>query len=519
MTHALRIPMRTPCLPVPDTWYWDPKERAETMALAEELFKLPDKAHVCPTKPHGMYENVVAGHRASAQSAQGQPERLCFYTLLNPVCAKQAKQCPTAAAYVAVLTAMKQRTAALHSIDRLPLEILLHEIYARLNVTEKRACRVVWRRVRAATQVEKDTHDWERRLRQRAFTPYYLIDNPTMQRRFLQWAHDDFRTSLSRRFWPNCVPSRDLAKLALEAAAMGGAYMVYRECLGFIKTYRLTTQKEEAVAFHTALCAGQFGFIERAFGWIWTSLFWDRVFSDGYASAFAWKTFYRSTAVTHWIEARNEYALGKWADEIVARKLHVGFAGLMSTQLTFMASFLEDRDPTAWDASPSVRAALVACANAGIVSVLDRFKEDSTWTERTLSDVLTARGSPQALSWFRKHRPAYFSPELGAEQAARLRPPYVLQWFLSEGLLDLTEWEPHLFGYSDDSSPLRKWLCSVSPRAAHWHAQSLFGLPPALRDRIRALLPPGNRAQLKCACRLFNEEDRDLSPDLSQADA
>jgi hypothetical protein len=487
MSMVLKIPMRSPCLIVPDTWYWDEKERAETMALCKDLFRCPDNDHVCPSKVSHVYEHVVAAHKTSAHAKETQAERLCAHFMLDPRCVREASRCPTAAGFRALFSAMKQRTAALHSIDRLPLDVLVHEIYARLDVTSKRACRVVWRRVRKATVIVADEQEWGARLARRNRIPYYFQDFPSKKlRRFLQWCHDDFLAPLAHLFWPTCAPSRDFAGFALEVAAMGGAERVYRECLGFVKNYqrheghywpvqggKVETTAEEAAAFHTALCAGQFHFIDRMFGRMWTPKFWERIFSDGYAAPVFTPALYPRPAVTHWIEARNEFALGKWADEILARKLHFAFNGLARESHSSYYT-LSDPDATAWDASPAVRADLEACAKAGIVSVLDRFKEGSTWTTHTVEVIYTDNPSPNAiagLEWFYNHKRAVLKPNMCMQLRDLRELPHisVLDWFHKKGLLNLTFFEEWLFVQSARDPALRKWLCEASPRAAQWH--------------------------------------------------
>jgi hypothetical protein len=405
---------------------------------------------------------------------------------------------------------MKQSAAALHSIDRLPLEILVEEIYARMNVTEKRACRVVWRRVRASTPQEQDTHDWIAMIKRR--DQHYQGSRSKSPQQLCQWAHDDFLRPVQTLF-ELLIPTgysssaqHHYQKIVFEVAAMGGADKVFSHYLGILCRDPSNTEVAKTVAYRAGLCAGQFAFIERTFGFVWTKPFWNAVFTDDSRSPRWGVTFFPKNVIKHWIEAKNEYALGKWADEVIARRLHVGYAGCLPFCLV-----QRDRDSTAWDASTTVCGQLLDCAVAGIFSVLDRFKDGSTWTKQTLFAVLDRGRSTRALDWFHTHRPTYFSPNMSLARGD-INNVTVHEWFFQKGLLELEKYERFLFTVSSTFSPLREWLCSVSPRVAHWHAQFLDGLPPAIRDRIRTLLPLGDRARLKTVCILFNEEDRDFRP-------
>jgi hypothetical protein len=446
MTHTLRIPMRTPCLSVSEEWYWDKHERAETMALCKDLFHCPDNDHVCRAKAVHIYEHVVAAHQASVRAKDSQPERLCAYFMLDPRCVRDMKRCPTAAGYRALFSAMKQRSAALHSIDRLPFEILLHEIYPRLNISGQRACRVVWRQLAKRTPpLKKDPLDLVSRF-QNAWGLYYSGHC----HQFLQWAHDDCLTALSAKFWSAAgSPTRAQAGVALIMAAMGGAANTY--------TTFLETPAEEAHAQHTALCAGQFAFVERVFGRLWQAPFWDRIFENGYAPPPNIRTLYSMPVLDEWIRARNEFALGKWADEIVKRRLHVGYRCVPDER-----GLVRQPDVTAADASPAIRSSLLKCAEECIVPVLERFKEGTTWTSDTIKQILR-HNCLRSLDWFYTHKRDIIQANACVHAGVSTLP--IIEWFYTKGLLDVDAHFDWLWARSEHSRDLRRWLLRVSPRA------------------------------------------------------
>lgn len=475
MTHTLRIPMRTPCLGVSEEWYWDKHERAETMALCKDLFHCPANDHVCREKAVHIYEHVVAAHQASVRAKASQPERLCAHFMLDPRCVRDMQRCPTAAGYRALFSAMKQRSAALHSIDRLPFEILLHEIYPRLNISSQRACRVIWRQLAKCTPpLKKDPLALVDRFRRTwyygAETGLYYSDHC---HQFLQWAHDDCLTALNAKFWSAAgSPTRAQAGVALVMAAVGGADCVYETALSIIQVYerqkpniyqQSETPAEVAHALHTALCAGQFAFVERVFGRMWQASFWDRIFENGYEAPPGIRTLYAGSVLHNWIVEQNTYALGKWADEIVARRLHVGYRCVPDER-----GLVRQPGATASDASPAIRGSLLLCAREGIVPVLERFKDGSMWTPDTVEEILPIVRPIRvirSLEWFYKHMRDIVQQDACVKMLGGCELS-IIEWFYAKGLLNVDKHLDKLQQRARRDRAFGRWLERIRPRAA-----------------------------------------------------
>jgi hypothetical protein len=312
-----------------------------------------------------------------------------------------------------LLSAMKEFVRA--SLDSVPWEVRLEDIYARLDVMSKRAWRVADPRIHRATELPQYSYPWrtgafgeEKKYTTRFFHLCQLAFDDELVR-FTKW----------RRQSTDLYSIRD--REYVQAAAMGGSVRVFK----FLVAHNPISDKSDA--YRCAAAMGQFEFLKtveptlvtrtNVLQWLWniqTGVYESRKFGCA-------RPWFPKHPVIYWVRDRHY----DWVDQFMS---------------------MPDPHFRVFDFNtPSIfRDVLRACALYGYLPPVSQY-EQYAGLSTTVRDILMHGTSSIVLRWLRAMRADLFT------ETTRFR-----HWALEGGVPEIFAWlfEEKFLTWKEDSAKL-----------------------------------------------------------------